>query len=99
MATAAERVKRYRDRKRRGVVAVVPVEVCAHMIGALTWKEYLDLDASDDACNVTDKGAVAEAIQAALGTLAEEAYREWQAEEEAGAAPAVSGPSAVQDLA
>ncbi len=34
MATAAERVKRYRDRKRRGVVAVVPVEVTQKTIDA-----------------------------------------------------------------
>ena len=77
-ATAAERAQRHRDRKRRRVVAV-PVEVGADVIAALQWKEYLDLDASDDACNVTDKGAVAEAIQAALSDLAEE---------EAGGAPA-----------
>ncbi len=86
-ATASERAQRHRDRKRRGVVAV-PVEVGADVIAALQWKEYLDLDASNDECNVTDKGAVAEAIQAALSDLAEEADREWQAEEEAGHTPA-----------
>ncbi len=81
-ATAAERAQRHRDRKRRGVVAV-PVEVGADVICALTWREYLDYDASDDECNVTDKGALAEAIQAALGDLAEEAYQEYLAKEEA----------------
>ena len=43
-------------------------------------------DASDDACNVTDKGALAKAIQAALGDCAEEAFQEYLAEEEAGEA-------------
>ena len=85
MATATERVQRYRDRKRRGV-EVVSIEVGADVIGALTWREYLDLDASDDACNVTNKGALAEAIQAALADLAEESYQEYLAEEEAGEA-------------
>ena len=69
-------------------MVAVPVEVGADVVGALHWKEYLDLGASDDACNVTDKGALAEAIQAALGDLTEEAYREWEAEEEAGRATA-----------
>ena len=86
-ATASERAQRHRDRKRRGVVAV-PVEVGADVVGALIWKDYLDPDASDDAWNVTDKGAVAEAIQAALGDLAEETYQEYLAEEEAEDVPA-----------
>ncbi len=86
MATAAERAQQHRDRKRRGVMAVVPVEVDMDVLIALVRKDYLDPDATDDACNVTDKSALAEAVQAALGDLAEEADREWQAEEEAGAA-------------
>ncbi len=86
-ATAAERAQRHRDRKRRRVVAV-PVEVGADVIAALQWKEYLDLDASDNVCNVTDKRALAGAIQAALGDLAEGAYQEYLAGEEAGEAPA-----------
>ena len=36
MATAAERMRRHRDRKRRGVVAVVPIEVTKD------WLELID---------------------------------------------------------
>ncbi len=50
MATATERVRNYRDRKRRGV-EVVSIEVDAMAIGALAFKNYLrpdDPGLSDD---------------------------------------------------
>ena len=45
MATAAERVRRYRDRKRRGVLAVVPVEVTQKTID--TFVECGGIEADD----------------------------------------------------
>ena len=65
--------------KRRVVVAVVPVEVGADVIGVMTRTQYLDPDASDDACNFTDKGALAEVIGAALDDRPSRAYHEYLA--------------------
>ena len=45
MATAAERAQRHRDRKRRGVVAVVPIEVQQEQIDTIV--EFFALDADD----------------------------------------------------
>ena len=83
MVTGKERSQRHRDRQQRGVVAVVPVEVDAGAICALEWKGHLDDDATDDAGNITDKGAVAEAIRAILDDWTEEAYQDYLAVEKA----------------
>ena len=42
MATSAERMRRHRDRKRRGVLAIVPVEINEQGIRALITKGWLD---------------------------------------------------------
>ena len=60
MATATERVQRYRDRKRRGV-EVVAIGVDALAIWALAYDNYLSPDVTDDQLNVTNKAGLAEA--------------------------------------
>ena len=45
MATAAERMRRHRDRKRRGIVAVVPVEIHEDWIEIM--EDVFDLDLTD----------------------------------------------------
>jgi predicted regulator of Ras-like GTPase activity (Roadblock/LC7/MglB family) len=74
MATATERVRNYRDRKRRGVVAV-PIEVDGLVIGALQFKDDLDDDTISSIC--TDKAVLAEAIQARLSDWTEEVFEEF----------------------
>jgi len=52
MATAAERMKRHRDRKRRGVLAVVPVEVDIATLVTLIKTQCLDAnDIEHGICN------------------------------------------------
>ena len=91
MATGKERGQLLRDRKQRGIIAVVPVEVDAGAICGLEWKGHLGDDATDDAGNVIDKGAVAEAIRAALDDMAEEAYQDYLAVEKAEGTAAAEG--------
>lgn len=57
--SSAERVQRFRDRKRRGVIAVVEVEVVESDIGWLEAGGYL-------LAGRRDKGALVEAIEAVL---------------------------------
>ena len=44
MATAAERMRRHRDRKRRGIVAVVPIEIREDWLEIIECCTDLDLD-------------------------------------------------------
>ena len=69
MATAAERVRRYRDRQRRGA-QVVSIDVDGLVIGALQCEEYLDDDTLS--CICTDKAALVRAVQAHLRDWSEE---------------------------
>ena len=73
MATATERVQRYRDRKRRGV-EVVSIEVDSETIGALQFKDYLDDDTCSGIC--TDKAVLAEAIEVKLRDWTDEVFDE-----------------------
>ena len=45
MATAAERMRRHRDRKRRGIVAVVPIEIHTDWIEIMG--DCMDLNLAD----------------------------------------------------
>ncbi len=83
MATATERVRNYRDRKRRGV-EVVSIEVDGPTICALNYKEYLDDDVIDRDGNCTDKAVLAEAIQTKLHDWTDEALEEFEDAEAAG---------------
>ncbi len=84
MATATERVRNFRDRKRRGV-EVVSIEVDGLVIGSLTWKDYLSMDAlGDDYLTVIDKAAVAKAIEAKLNEWSQEVGEEYEAAEARG---------------
>ena len=83
MATATERVRRYRDRKRRGV-EVVSIEVNALAIWALAYENYLSPDDTDDQLNVTNKAGLAEAVQAYLSDSAEGVAAVYDAAEAAG---------------
>ena len=73
MKTATERVRNYRDRKRRGV-EVVSIEVPEATIGARQFKDYLD--GGTISCICTDKAVLAEAVQAKLSDWTEEVFEE-----------------------
>ncbi len=75
MATAAERVRRYRDRKRRGA-EVVSIEVDGLLIEALKCEEYL--------CACTDKAALARAVQTQLSDWSQGVAEEYEAAEARG---------------
>ena len=83
MATATERVRRYRDRKQRGV-ELVSIEVDELAIWALTVENYLSPEDTDDQLNVTNKAALAEAVQAHLSDWSEDVAAEFDAAEAAG---------------
>ena len=72
MATSAERMRRHRNRKKRGVVAIVPIEVDALAVAALVAEDYLDNDEADDALNVSNKPALAKAVEGLLSDWSEE---------------------------
>ena len=65
MATAAERSQRHRDRKRRGVVAVVPVEVTQNTIDAFVECGGIECD------DVTPEN-LGDCVQSALDMLVED---------------------------
>ncbi len=65
MATAAERSQRHRDRKRRGVVAVVPVEVTQKTIDSFV--ECGGIEADD----ITPEN-LGDCVQSALDMLVED---------------------------
>ena len=66
MATAAERMRRYRDRKRRGIVAVVPVEIDIATLVTMIKTECLD--ANDIEHGIRDSSpALEKAVEQFLG--------------------------------
>ena len=65
MATAAERVRRYRDRKRRGVLAVVPVEVTQETVDAFVECGGIEAD------EITPEN-LGDCVQSALDMLVED---------------------------
>ena len=66
MSTSVERMRRHRDRKKRGVVAIVPIEVDILAVSALMEEGYLDLLEADYELNVADKTALVHSIQGFL---------------------------------
>ena len=74
MATGAQRMRRHRDRKKRGVVAIVPIEVDVYAVSALMEEGYLDSDEPDDKLNVADKTALVESIQGFLDDWSMEVF-------------------------
>ena len=74
MATAAERVKRYRDRRRRGVVAV-SVEVDATTVCALMMKGHLAPGEMPSSLSpIINKDALADALQAMTDSWGHEVF-------------------------
>ena len=65
MATAAERMRRHRDRRRRSIVALVPVE-----IGASTMEIIEDIGLIEDFGNLAD--AVSAVVTVTMAEYARE---------------------------
>ncbi len=65
-ATGAERARLHRDRKRRGVVAVVPVGLEELAVMALVEDGYLDHDKSVFPLKASDKEALTAAVHELL---------------------------------
>ena len=63
MSTAAERMRRHRDRKRRGIVAVVPVEIDA------STRDILETEGIVDAARGDLAKAVSAVVQVAVADL------------------------------